>query len=120
MKPASGQKSASVWIFSWLILHRSPRAPDAPGEGSRGELRQLGDGQLAYVHAVQPPQLDLVEARRVAADALEREALDQLRGGQDGLIVARPPAEQRQVVAYRLGQIAGLAQLPHRRRPMAL
>ena len=82
--------------------------------------RELGHGQLAHVNAVQPAQLALVEARRVAADALEREALDQLLGAEHGLVVAGAPAEQRQVVAHRLGQVAGVAQLLHRRGAVAL
>ncbi len=44
----------------------------------------------------------------------------QLGGGQDGRIVARAPPQQRQVVANRLGQVAGVAQLAHRRRSVTL
>src|SRR5207302_8334091 len=44
--------------------------------------RELALGQGADVHAVQPSQLDLVEARRIAADALEGEASDELPGAE--------------------------------------
>src|SRR4029077_3886794 len=82
--------------------------------------RELRRGQGAYVGALQPLQLHLVEARGVATHLLQREALDQLGRGENGLIVASPPAEQRQVVAHGLRQVSGLAQLSHRSGAMTL
>ena len=75
---------------------------------------------VADVAAVQPAQLLLVEARRVARDALDAEAPDELVGREDRLVVGVAPAEQREVVAHRLGQVAGVAQLLHRRGAVAL
>ena len=40
--------------------------------------------------------------------------------GDDRLVVGVAPAEQREVVAHRLGQVAGVAQLLDRRRAVAL
>ena len=45
---------------------------------------------------------------------------DQLFGREDRLVVARAPAEQREVVADGARQVARGAQLLHRRRPVAL
>ena len=67
--------------------------------------------ELAHEAPVQPPQLLLVEDRRGAADALDREALDELVGREDRRVVVGAPAEQGEVVADRGRQIAGLAQL---------
>ena len=126
-KPASGQKSASVWIFSWLIAaarsslsRSSPRASSGPSLARYcGEAlaRARAGVQLADVEAVHPAQLRLVELRGVATDALEREALRELRGGHHGRVVAGAPAEQREVVAHGLRQVArGRAARPPRRR----
>src|SRR5271166_465181 len=81
-----------------LLLADARRVLEPLASGERFEAAcELLDRQAAYVDAVQPLELDLVESRRIAAHALECEALDQLRCGQDRRIVARPPAEQRQI-----------------------
>ena len=99
--PASGQKSASVWIFSWLIAtarsalaDRRSSALGGPRLQMLGDApRQLRDGQLADVHAVQPAQLRLVELRGVAAHALQREALE--RAARWTSPSRRPPRPSR-------------------------
>ena len=78
MKPASGQKSASVWIFSSRDRDRGAQARCGPVNASR-RARELVDRQLAHVAAVQPAQLLLVELRRVARHALDAEALRRAR-----------------------------------------
>ena len=62
----------------------------------------------------------MVEARRVARDALDAELPHELIGRDDRLVVARAPAEQGHVVAQRLGQVALVAQLLHGRRAVTL
>src|SRR5439155_2961723 len=91
-----------------------------PPEPLLEPARQLVGVELAQVAAVHPAELLLVEDGRVARDAVEREALDQLLGREEGggLVVA--PAEQREIVADRLRQVARLAQLLHRGGPVAL
>ena len=68
--PASGQKSASVEIFSCEIsaASRSPSRPSAPRAA-----RQVVEPQLAQVAAVDVAQLLLVEHGRRLRDPLERE-----------------------------------------------
>ena len=92
----------------------------AVAQESRHSSRQLIRWQRAYVHAVQPSQLDLVEARRAAADVLQIKARDQLLGGQHRAVIAAAPPEQGQVVAHRLGQVARVAQFRHRGGAVAL
>src|SRR4051812_33322350 len=87
---------------------------------ARDPLREVRHGELADVAAVHPAQLLLVEARRVALHALEVEALDQLLGRDDRLVVGVAPPQQGEVVAHSLGQVAGVAQLLHGGRAMAL
>src|SRR5215212_5821244 len=95
-----------------LLLGDGDRALDA---GAAGELLEPSDeivaSKLAQVPPVHPPQLLLVEDGRVAGDAVEAEALDHLVGAQERRFVVVAPAEQRDVVAHRLGQVAGVAQL---------
>ncbi len=62
----------------------------------------------------------MVELRRVARDALDAELAHQIVGGDDRLVVARPPAQQRHVVAHGLGQVPLVAQLLHRGGAVAL
>ena len=72
------------------------------------------------MHAVQPLELLVVEGRRARADAIQREALDQLlRRHLGGLVVVRP-AEQREEVHQRLGDVAGVPELVDRLRAVAL
>ena len=117
-KPASGQKSASVCIFSWLIATASIGS-SRPVSCSRRAFSSSTE-QLAQVAAVHPAQLLLVEDRRVLRHARQVEALDQLVGGEERGRLVVAPAEQGDVVAHRLGQVAGVAQLLDRRGAVAL
>ena len=76
--------------------------------------------QVAQVAAVHPAQLLLVEHGRVLRHPRQVEALDQLARRHEGGRLVVAPAEQRHVVAHRLGQVAGVAQLLHRRGAVAL
>src|SRR6202035_2365836 len=78
-------------------------------EGPQPSL-QLCDGHAADGGAVQPRELRLVELGRVAAHVLQAKSRDELLGGEDGRVIARPPAEQREVVAHGRGQVTGIAQ----------
>ena len=68
---------------------------------------------------VHPAHLGLVELAGAAAEVVEVEPLDQLRAAED-LVVAVAPAQTRQVVDDRLGQIALVAVLRHRLGAAAL
>ena len=118
-KPASGQKSASVCIFSWAIATAS-RGPSRPSASSSRRASSVGR-QLAQVAAVHPAQLLLVEDRRRSSTpaSSEKPSISSLGGHERGRLVVAP-AEQRDVVAHGLGQVAALAQLLHRRRAVAL
>ena len=114
MNPQSGQKSASVWIFSRADRHRPAEAVAA---GERPPARgQLGEAQLAHVEAVHPAQLALVEARRVALtrSSVKRSTSSSRR--EHRLVVAGAPAEQREVVAHRLRAGSPRRGAPARRR----
>ena len=76
-------------------------------------LGQLGRRELANVVAVHPAQLLLVEDRRRARDSIEAEPLDELGGREERRRLVVAPAEEREVVANRLAQIAGVAKLLH-------
>ena len=104
-----------------LLARDLDRVAQAAVAGVRLQARgQVVDRQRAQVAAVEPAQLALVELGGVLGDALEAEALDELLGGEDRLVVGVAPAQQREVVAHRLGQVAGVAQLLHGRRAVAL
>ena len=112
-RPASGSSRCAD-------RDRRRAGPSRPVNASR-RARQLVERQLAQVAAVHPAQLLLVEARRVAlrrARASKRSTSS--LGREDRLVVGVAPAEQREVVAHRLGQVAGVAQLLDRRRAVAL
>ena len=55
--------------------------------------------------AVEIFELGEIEAGRRLADSIQAEPLDHLFGRED-LVVAMAPAEAREIVAHRLGQIA--------------
>ena len=76
MNPTSGQKSASVWIFSREIS-TAPRSPVRPVYSSSRSVSS-SIAELAQVAAVHVAQLALVEHGRVLRHALEAEALGQL------------------------------------------
>ena len=124
----SGQSSSRVCAFSWAIAQaaasrsRSAAASACPARSSAAAATStyVGERQLAHVAAVEPAELALVEDRRRAADALDREPLDQLGRREDGLVVLRPPAEQGQVVAQGRREVAGIAELLHRGGAVAL
>ena len=69
-KPASGQKSASVCIFSWLISTASGGSSRPVSASSRA--RRSSRWQLAQVAAVHPAQLLLVEHGGVASTRATR------------------------------------------------
>ncbi len=97
------------------------RPVDAPLAQIRNEtVAVLVVGERAQVHAVQPFELLVVEGRRARADAPEREALDQLLRRHDRRVVVVRPAEQRQEVHQRLGEVARLAELVDRLGAVAL
>src|SRR5207248_6229745 len=83
-------------------------------------VRVLLRRQSAEVYAVHPVELRVVELRRAGAYALEREALDQLAALHDRRLSVGRPAEQREEVHERLGEIAGLAELVDGDRAVAL
>ena len=116
---ASGQNSSSVEIFSCVIATAS-RRPGAARAAPRAARVSSSSGELAQVAAVHPAQLLLVEHRRRLGDALEREEPLQLLGREERGLLVVAPAEQREVVADRLGQVAGVAQLLHGRGAVAL
>src|SRR5207244_432103 len=80
--------------------------PPLPAEALLEAPGELLGRELTEVVAVHPAELLLVEDRRRLGDAFEREALDQLLRCEElgALVVA--PAEEREVVAHRLREIA--------------
>jgi hypothetical protein len=56
-------------------------------------------------------ELRVVELRGARRDALEQKALDQLRTAHDRRLAVRRPAQQREEVHERIGQVARLAEL---------
>ena len=73
------------------------------------EGRQFGVGLVVHVLGVEPPGLVGLESGARFRDAVEREAVDQLLHREDLLLRAGVPAQQRQHVDERLGEIAVLA-----------
>ena len=87
MNPASGQKSASVWIFSWLIAtarskrssSRTPGWRRLPSRNVPDEPDQLCERQLADVDAVRATAASISSKRAgLRLTRSQREALDQL------------------------------------------
>ena len=74
-------------------------------------MRVLLGRERAEVDAVHPVELRVVELRRARAHALEREPLDELVAAHDRRLAVGRPAEQREEVDERLGEVAGLAEL---------
>src|SRR6478672_2591152 len=105
-----------------LLLHERCRLRDELGiprvavlaEPDDEPVRELVRRQLAEVDPVHPVELRVVELRRAGADALERETLDQLVAGHDGRLAVGCPAEQREEVHERLGEVSVLAELVDR------
>ena len=64
----------------------------------------LLERQLAHVAAVHPAELAGVEDGRRAPDTVDREALDQLLGREEGRVVLGPPAQEGQVVRTAAGR----------------
>ena len=77
-------------------------------------------GLAGNVLAVHPRQLLHVEARRRGLALLKRKGLRHLLARHDLAVVARRPAQQRQIVEERLRQIPLLAEFAHEGRPVAL
>ena len=106
-----------------VLRVRKPRALE--------EARALGGHprrrRHLHVVAVHPRELLGVEDAGAVADVLEREAarelVDRHQLGIVGRLAAagaRRPADQREVVGQRLGQVAALAELRDRRRAVPL
>src|ERR671933_316045 len=118
---SSARRPSSPSHFSRAFGSSAGRAQVAvAAEVALEALRELVGPERADVAAVHPAQLLLVEARRVARDALDAEAADELLGREDRLVVGVAPAEQGDVVAHGLGQVAGVAEVLHRGGAVAL
>src|ERR687893_1021298 len=90
-----------------------------------GEHRGRDRGELlgrapAEIDGVYGGELLLVEDRRVAAHAVDAEALGELGGGEDLLIRGGPRSQKRQVVEERLGQVTLRRELLDVRRAVTL
>ena len=77
-------------------------------------------GERAQVHAVHPVELRVVERRRARPDALEREPLDQLVGRHDRRLAVRGPAQEREEVHERFGDVSRSSELVDGHGPVAL
>ena len=84
----------------------SPTKSDQPV----GVLARVESSQ---VDAVQPVELRVVERPGARADRLEREALHDLVARHHRRLTVGCPADQRQEVDERLGEVAGGAELVH-------
>jgi hypothetical protein len=98
--------SHSCSFARWWLSAATDQQALAVQEG-QDPLGQVPGVQLPQVHGVDRLALLRVEARRVGRDAGAVEAGDQLLHGEDLLVAAERPAEQRQVVEQALGQVAG-------------
>ena len=122
LEEEAGQRPEVRQRLDLLLGDRDGRraGPSRPVSSS-SRPRQLLGRQLAHVAAVHPAQLLLVEdAPGCATRARCRSARPARSVGDERLVVVVAPAEQREVVAHRLGQVAGVAQLLHRRGAVAL
>ena len=97
------------------------RARVEPGalEVRREAPTELGLGQPLHVLLVHPLELVGVESRRRGTDRVEVEPRDELLARED-LVVAVRPAEPREEVDDRLGQVAQLLVLHHAHRAVPL
>ena len=91
--------------------HSRSRAASPSPETGRFELRthprqQLVGREPRQVLRVEPVELLGIEDGVAAADALEREARDELVAREASLVAAGRPAEQRQEIHHRFRQIA--------------
>ena len=80
-------------------------------EAGRGEPGELGRGEGAEGGLVDGRHLALVEAGVGLVDVPELELRDDVGDGQDLAPVLRRPAQQAEVIAHRLGQVAAVAVL---------
>src|SRR5918998_386488 len=99
------------------LLLRGGAGLDEHGGRQVGQLRR---GVPAQVDGVYGAELVLVEDGRVAADAVDAEALRELVAGKDLLVRGVAGAEQRQVVEQRVRQVALRRELLDVRRAVAL
>src|SRR5918994_2044119 len=104
------------WVPFELLLRRRARL-DEHGGGEGGQFFRTPAPQ---VHGVYGPELLLVEDRRVAAHAVDAEALSELFRGEDLLVRGVAGSEERQVVEERLGQVAPLREVLDACRAVAL
>ena len=121
-KPANSSRRADLLLDdrrgrSHLLL--GPVAALLAQEGDEA-VGVLVGRQRPEVDAVHPVELRVVERRRARADALEREALDQLVARHDRRLAVGRPAEEREEVHERLRDVARLAELVDRDRAVAL
>src|SRR5215207_2277218 len=96
-----------------LLRDRDRVAQPRPARERLEPGGQVVERELAQVAAVHPAQLLLVEDRGRLGDLFEREASLQLLGGEERRLLVIAPAEQGEVVAHGLGQVAAVAQLLH-------
>src|SRR5918997_188232 len=104
------------WVPFELFLRRRARLDEHRG----GEGGQFFRTPAPQVHGVYGPELLLVEDRRVAAHAVDAEALGKLFRGEDLLVRGVAGSEEREVVEERLGQVAPLCEVLDARRAVAL
>ena len=82
--------------------------------GDHDLVGKLGVGHVVDILGIDPVELFGVEGRRVLGNAVERELTGQNIARDDRGLAVERPAEQRQVVNERVGQVAGVAVLLHR------
>eukprot|EP00958_Prasinococcus_capsulatus_P024870 scaffold3981_cov302-Prasinococcus_capsulatus_cf.AAC.2 len=139
---ASDIRSKPATTSSAISSTSSPAAtrPDASGAGGRHTLAdaqgaseqrtalplladhgtELLGGLGLEVLAVHPAELDVVEDGGALGDAIQGEALDELVDGEDLLLRAVVPSEQRKEVEHGLVHVAQVVELPHRGGAVAL
>ena len=93
---------------------------DRPPEQGLQAIPELTGLEAAQVVAVHPAELLLVEDGRGLRHPLEREPFDELLRGEELRALVVAPAEQRNVVAHGLREVARLTELLHRRRSVPL
>ncbi|GAV93695.1 LAO/AO transport system ATPase [Actinomyces denticolens] len=109
--------SCSRWVSSAKEGADTRGGPPGRVGGVRVDVAQVWHEAVAEVIRPQAPhvlgvdRLALlgVEARGVGVDVVDVEVLDELGGGEDVLILAQGPSEQREVVEQALGDHPAIA-----------